>query len=222
MLKVTQQQISALQQLAAGLGKTIRYIENPQYHQTTLEHVVSLDRLIPLLVRQMESDNGINLAHLDPNLVRAITFAHDIGELGMQKDFTAYAVWENGDLAIVKDTIERQKVKKLAKQHGRFVFDLWHSYQEKATPEARLVKFADKIEGKAHVLKCGIQHAIDQSDADVTAGYGRKDIVREGALIYKRIQETLKEEYGWHGWAWHPQNNVNPDDFRDAPSLLEL
>lgn len=127
--------------------KTIRYsVLLPNAHQTVESHVNRMLALAPVIAEIV----GMKL---DTNHVNSLILAHDLPELGMEKDITALEQVYTKGAKQQKDDLEKQSIIRLGNEYGSWLLELLNEYENQKTEMARFVKWLDKYEASRHMLE---------------------------------------------------------------------
>ena len=131
--------------------KTLRFADDSKsevFHQTNKEHVAQM------LFQAMQFAKGFQLDKiLDMRYVNALIMAHDLPELGMDRDVTMYQCLTNPDLRITKEEYEIKKIAELKNKYGSWISNLCNDYIERGSDEAKFVKWLDKFNASQHLIE---------------------------------------------------------------------
>jgi len=99
-------------------------------------------------------------------------------------------------------------VKTLPSKSGLEIKTLWLEYEDKKTPEAKLVYALDKMESVLHLIFMG--HKSFHDYPDFIALYCHKPVDDFPALrpLHYLMQQKLKNEFKKHGWTWKKEYDV--------------
>ena len=142
---VTKEQMQWLESLVPQM-KTIRYGPmEPFFYQTVEQHVIAMLGLVDATL----GEAGLQF---DADLLRAMIIVHDLPEIGMEKDITAWELERDAGLAKYKEIAERAVMQRFAEEQGQWVLDIYNECEEGKTDIARFVKFLDKYESNVYLL----------------------------------------------------------------------
>jgi len=102
-------------------------------------------------------------------------------------------------------------VKTLPEKSGEEIISLWHEYEAKETPEARLVNAIDKIEG-IHEMICKGKNSFDHPEW--IAPHPKKAVVEKCPAtipLYQELLKRLKPMYKEMGWEWKEEYSISTE-----------
>jgi len=188
------------------LKKTKRWKDTPTmaFKETSADH--SWHLAILLLVLSSEFDYKVDILKalkiaLVHDLVEAIADDTDASLIYLGKKTKEEKF--NEEFAAIKQIKEM-----LPDKSGRELHDLWVEYEEAKTPESKLVKALDKIEGINHVL-CETYRCFDIPE--LIAPYPNKAVSKFKKLkpILSELHERLKPEFAKKGWEWKKEYEID-------------
>lgn len=116
-------------------------------HESVADHSWRLALMLMLVAPKLK---------IKINLLRAlkIAIAHDLVEIE-SRDVPLLTYINNKHLAKEKERREKKamtKIKKMLGADGQEFYDLWLEYEKKQTPEAKVIKALDRLEGELQFL----------------------------------------------------------------------
>ena len=130
---------------------TLRYADESKsevFHQTNKEHVAQM------LFQAMRFAKDFQLDKiLDMRYVSALILAHDLPELGMERDFTRYQILKNPELTNDKQEYETKMITELGDKYGGWLQELFKDYDNAISSEAKFVKWLDKYNAFVHMMQ---------------------------------------------------------------------
>lgn len=90
---------------------------------------------------------------------------------------------------------------------GKLIYDRWHEYADRKTPEAKFVYALDKIEALLSIAEAGYQSFEDPSHI---VGYADESVSEFPELtpLLRQVKSQLKTEYAKGGWPWLAEYDV--------------
>ena len=153
MPKITKDQMQILRKLISG-HSTIRYgILQSAVYQTVENHTNRMLALAPVIAERAK-------LKFDSNELFAFILAHDLPELGMERDITILEQAEQKGAKQKKDEIEKQRKAELGTEYGAWLSNLFNEYEESKTGVTRFVKWLDKYEASRHMLEIDLHSEI--------------------------------------------------------------
>lgn len=158
-VQIDEKNMQTLRDLVATHA-TIRYgVLLPSVHQTVRDHTNRMLALAPVVADIVHID-------CDYNRLNALILAHDLSELGMQRDVTITEQVTKEGAKARKEELEGRKRTDLAQGYGEWLKDLFDEFEQQASEPARFVKWLDKYEASRHMLEVSaysrINHQTDQ------------------------------------------------------------
>jgi|GEM_PF-5399388 len=147
---ITPEQMSLLDSLIPQM-KTLRYADghlDPIFHETNTEHILSMLKQAISFIQNHKMERHLSQYHTD-----AVIKAHDLPEMGMEKDFTVWEIQKNPNLAFDKEAHEMRMVEMLREQYGDWLANLCLEYMANQTNDAKFVKWLDKYNATQHILE---------------------------------------------------------------------
>ena len=139
-----------LNSLVKELKNVIRYLDHDlAFQETTFVHVgnmlTSADHILSLHPKLL----------LNNDYLRLLIMSHDLGELGLIGDYTAFGQSCKKTLRESKKKYEDEKFKELGEQYP-WILELRDDFENSKTPEAVFANLLDKYDSLLHIPKCGI------------------------------------------------------------------
>lgn len=190
--------------VAGQLKYAERFTAAPKMpRETVAAHSWRLSLLAMLVAKNLD-------LNLDQKRIYELAISHDLVE-ALSGDVDYLLVAHGVKTKAEKYAAECQAMDKLRallpETEGTLIFERWHEYADRETPEAKFVYALDKIEALISIAEAGYLAFEDPSHI---VCYADESVSEFPALIplLRQVKSQLKIEYAHGGWPWLSEYDV--------------
>ncbi len=188
-----------------NLKKTYRYSTCPEFvKESSAEHSWGVSFLALSLEKEVKEVDFLQALK--------ICIVHDLAE-AFTGDIDSYRIVK-GEITKEQKHLEERKVMRDIKENqdrfGKELYELWLEYEEQKSRESNLAKLLDKFEALIHLIKTDYVARDDQREAELSATYADKAIVKFPELkpFLKEIKKRLRVILERDGFEWKAEYSL--------------